>query len=89
MTPSQATLERIPSADSTVLKPFLTTEEAAHYLGLKRQGFLVLKKFIGLQPCKQIRLKSKSKNNLYASQDIQRLLDFKQRYQVDGLGAVL
>jgi hypothetical protein len=70
MTPSQITIERALTPNSTVLKPFLTTEESAHYLGLKRQEFLVLKRFLGIQPCGKTRLTGKTPANFYSSKDI-------------------
>jgi hypothetical protein len=64
------------------------TEQAAFMLGLKRQEFLVLKRFFGIQPYGTIRLTGKTPANLYMSQDVEHLLDLKRRCHANGLKAL-
>jgi hypothetical protein len=60
------------------------TAQAALTLKLKRQEFLTLKKFFGLEPSGTRRVDGKTPSNLFDSADLQRLNEFGYRCRTEG-----
>jgi hypothetical protein len=68
----------------------LSTEEAAKRLGMKRQQFQVLARFLGLRPAVRRRVAaSRTPVNLYASDTIELLERLARRCRDEGVARVL
>jgi hypothetical protein len=68
----------------------LSTDEAAKRLGMKRQQFQVLVRFLGLRPAVQKRLgASRTPVNLYDADAIGLLEQLARRCRYEGVGRVL
>ncbi len=68
----------------------LSTEEAARRLGLKRQQFQVLARFLGIEPVDRRRLSTaRTPANLYDPAEIRALGWFSKLCRLRGIEAVL
>jgi hypothetical protein len=84
----QALPPRIPDPAG---KDCLATSEAAQMLGLKRQQFQVVVRFLDIKPAYRgkARPNSRSESYYYASDDLRMLTDFLAACHRDGGSAVL
>ena len=73
------------------LENLVPTQTAAAALGLKRQQFLSLARFLGVKPMGQQRLGKASRTpaNMYSSEDLVLLKALEAHCQVSGTRAVL
>jgi hypothetical protein len=76
--------QEIKAGDQSSSPDLLPTEQAALLLGLKRQQFLTLKKFFGLEPKGRNRLRGKTSSNLFDTADLKRLIEFGNRCRTQG-----
>jgi hypothetical protein len=67
----------------------ISTEEAARVLGLKRQGFLILKNYFGIAPVEQRRIKGTTVSNFFDPLEIQSLRKLGQRCREKGFQEIM